>query len=468
MSFHTRTTLRAEFSRRLSDLYGEEVPAYRLLVETCDEINREITAEYPDQNFGDDIARVTEERHGAIRVGTPEELRQAGTIFAALKMEPVGFYDLRDAAPTPIPVVSTAFRPTDPEELATNPFRVFCSQLVPEDRRFFDADVEGRIQERLGQRTLFPERVLELARKAESGDGLEEAEAEEFLTGCVDCFRLSHEPIDQEWYEELEEISSVAADIAGVGSTHINHLTPRVLDIDELYTRMESKGVTMIDKVQGPIAWGGPDFLLRQTSFRALSEPRMMRDATGCVFEGSLRVRFGEVEARGLALTPGGRDRYETVLRDVEKLGGDAEAARRVYSEAFPWKFREFVLEGLAYATFRLVRTPKVVPAEGIALSRAVAEGLISVAPITYEDFLPRSAAGIFSSNLSSESRANAELEGQERDITWMGQALGRTIRTPEEIYAAEEEASLAEVERRLGAPLIRDLVGARDEVAAH
>ena len=32
-------------------------------------------------------------------------------------------------------------------------------------------------------------------------------------------------------------MSAVAADIAGVTTTHINHLTPRVLDIDELYAR---------------------------------------------------------------------------------------------------------------------------------------------------------------------------------------------------------------------------------------
>ena len=88
-----------------------------------------------------------------------------------------------------------------------------------------------------------------------------------------------------------------------MASTHINHLTPRVLDIDELYARMQARGIAMIDAIQGPPRWDGPDVLLRQTSFRALAEPRAFRRADGSVHEASLRVRFGEVEARGIALT---------------------------------------------------------------------------------------------------------------------------------------------------------------------
>ena len=58
------------------------------------------------------VDEVTAERHGAIRVGTPAELADVADLFAAFGMYPVGFYDLRDAA-SPVPVVSTAFRPID-------------------------------------------------------------------------------------------------------------------------------------------------------------------------------------------------------------------------------------------------------------------------------------------------------------------------------------------------------------------
>ena len=48
-------------------------------------------------------------------------------------------------------------------------------------------------------------------------------------------FALSADPVDNAWYETWRSVSAVAADIGGVRTTHINHLTPRVLDIDELY-----------------------------------------------------------------------------------------------------------------------------------------------------------------------------------------------------------------------------------------
>lgn len=106
--------LRAEFAHRLSLMYGEEVSADKTLVEVSTQIN----ADYRERHGEDaerlgSIDRVTAERHGAIRVGTREELREASRLFRALGMHPVGFYDLRDAAPAPVPVpvpvVSTAF-----------------------------------------------------------------------------------------------------------------------------------------------------------------------------------------------------------------------------------------------------------------------------------------------------------------------------------------------------------------------
>ena len=159
--------LRAAFARRLSDMYGGEVPAYPMLVEVAHEVNAEVLAREGSaaERLGD-IDRVTAERHGAIRVGTATELAQVGRLFAAMGMHPVGCYDLRDAGPAPLPVVSTAFRPVDEGELAANPFRVFTSVLVPEDRRFFDADLGARVATFLAGRELFPPDLLDLADRA--------------------------------------------------------------------------------------------------------------------------------------------------------------------------------------------------------------------------------------------------------------------------------------------------------------
>lgn len=290
------------FAQRLSDMYGEEVPAYTTLVEVSREVNDDVLRNLgaDAERFGS-ISRVTAERHGAIRLGTPRELHNVGRVFGALGMHPVGFYDLRAAAASSVPVVSTAFRPIDAQELARNPFRMFTSVLTTDDARFFDAELQARLETFLADRELFAPELLELAEVAEQDGELTEADAERFLDLAVGSFKLSSEPIDRAWYEELEKISAVAADIGGVRSTHVNHLTPRVLDIDELYRRMSERGIQMIDAIQGPPSWEGPDVLLRQTSFRALSEPRMMRHADGSVAPGSLRVRFGEVEARGIA-----------------------------------------------------------------------------------------------------------------------------------------------------------------------
>ena len=186
------TELRTRFAARLSNLYGDEVPAYRTLVEVSQEVNQRVIAREgaAAERLGS-IDRVTAERHGAIRVGTPEELAQVARVFGALGMSPCGFYDLRDAAPAPVPVVSTAFRPLDRAELAANPFRVFTSMLVPEDRRFFDADLEGRLQSFLAARELFPAELLALADVAIEHGELSAADADRYLDLAAASFALS-------------------------------------------------------------------------------------------------------------------------------------------------------------------------------------------------------------------------------------------------------------------------------------
>jgi uncharacterized glyoxalase superfamily metalloenzyme YdcJ len=385
--------LRANFAARLSRLYGAEVPVYNTLVEVSGEVNRELGAS----------DRVAVERHGAIRVGSTRELADAADLFAAFGMYPVGFYDLRDAWP-PVPVVSTAFRPIDTDELARNPFRVFTSTLASADARFFPGDLRARIERFVAERQLFDPELIAEARRIAANGGADHERAERFVAAAVSAFALSRQPIDRAWYEELSKVSGVAADIAGVRTTHINHLTPRVLDIDELYRRMTARGINMIDAIQGPPNCQGPAVLLRQTSFRALAEPRLLRNADGTVSEGSLRVRFGEVEARGVALTPRGRERYDAAMAAPDPAA--------VWGDYFPTTDEEMAANGLAYY-----------------------HGGDPSKPVVYEDFLPASAAGIFRSNLDADTDAGEEPDNSDYSMVWLAGQIGHHIHDPYELY---------------------------------
>ncbi len=428
--------LRAAFARSLSDMYGTEVPAYTTLLEVSHEVNADVRAADPDaaQRLGS-IDRVTAERHGAIRLGTPAEMQQVARVFGAIGMHPVGFYDLREAATSAVPVVSTAFRPIDADELAKNPFRVFTSVITPSDRRFVSPDLQQRLEAFLARREIFPPELLELADHAEADHGLPREDAERFLELATAVFELSDEPVDRAWYDELEQVSAVAADIGGVSSTHINHLTPRVLDIDALYERMEARGITMIDDIQGPPRWEGPDVLLRQTSFRALAEPRTFRMPDGTITSDSLRVRFGEVEARGIALTRAGRDIYDAAIVEAKQLyaergvttaEGRQEVLRELWRRDFPTTEDGLAERELAYFTYARDDAGQVVRT-----------------PIVYEDFLPASAAGIFQSNLTSDGSKDTTQEATVLDADWMAGALGRDLHDPFELYAAQQQASL-------------------------
>ncbi len=411
--------LRAQFAAGLSAMYAGEVPAYGTLVEVSEQVNADYVARdraaerSPASGWysHESLARITAERHGAIRVGSPAELAAVADLFAAFGMLPVGYYDLRSAA-SPVPVVSTAFRPIDAKELARNPFRVFTSMLATRDPRYFDADLRTRVTTFLGRRRLFDPGLLARARIIAAEGACDADEAQAFVAAAVAAFALSREPINKAWYDELSRVSAVAADIAGVGSTHINHLTPRVLDIDELYRRMTDRGITMIDAIQGPPRTDGPAVLLRQTSFRALAEPRLFRRRDGAVAEGSLRVRFGEVEARGVALTPRGRARYDAAMAAADPF--------QAWSLHFPSTDAEMAAEGLAYY-----------------------RGGDPSAPIVYEDFLPASAAGIFRSNLDSDTQAGDATDDSGYDQAWLAGAIDRDIHDPYALYDAISQEAL-------------------------
>ena len=59
--------------------------------------------------------------------------------------------------------------------------------------------------------------------------------------------------------------------------------------------------------------------------------------------------------------------------------------------------------------------------------------------PVVYEDFLPASAAGIFRSNLDSDTDAAGAVDESGYSIDWMAGAIGHHIHDP---YALYEKAA--------------------------
>lgn len=450
--FVSTAELRSRFAAALSALYAREVPAYRTLVEVTQRVNAQVRRR--EGRSAGDGDRVDVERHGAIRVGSARELAAVARLFAGLGMHPVGCYDLRASG---VPVVATAFRPIEQDELAANPFRVFTSMLTLDDRTSFTQDLADRAQRFLDARRLLSEELLVLADRAAANGGLDHDDAAALVTQAAASFQLTTTPVDRTWYAELAAVSPVAADIAGVPTTHLNHLTPRVLDIDELWQQMTQAGVEMIPEIQGPPRWDGPDVLLRQTSFQALAERRLFREPDGSTSEGRLRVRFGEVEARGIALTPVGAELYATALHDVDaRCAAEPDVPRQVvlrqvWERTFPHTERELLLRGLGVFTVAPVLDRARDGREPAgSLLELLDAGFLTATPVGYEDFLPRSAAGIFRSNLDGAPRAASG--GKDRyDGDRLEGILDRPLHDAHDLYRQQADRSVRDSLTLLG-----------------
>jgi uncharacterized glyoxalase superfamily metalloenzyme YdcJ len=122
--------IRDRFSKAMSRMYQQEVPQYGTLLQIVKDTNADYLRQHPEtfshQVKDSELNRLDVERHGAIRLGTAEELATMRALFAVMGMSPVGYYDLSAAG---VPVHSTAFRPISEAALRINPFRVFTSLL---------------------------------------------------------------------------------------------------------------------------------------------------------------------------------------------------------------------------------------------------------------------------------------------------------------------------------------------------
>lgn len=308
-------------------------------------------------------------------------------------------------------------------------------------------------------------------------------QAEIFIREALSTF--SWAPVaeaTQTEYQLLQAEHPILADIASFRAAHINHLTPRSLDIDAAGAAMAAEGMPVKDRIEDPPRRKWP-ILLRQTSFLALEERIQfkMRGSGGVesplveenakevkLVNGSHKARFGEIEERGAAVTPAGRALYDKLLassmRVVEYRRTSPEAVEAALADTFrvyPDTWEELRKQELVYVKYSL--TEKL-PSSSLLISELgnpvasqstieslIDDGYLETSPITYEDFLPFSAAGIFQSNLNINHESlqlgeRDDLSQQpacQADVEGLEHALGCSVIDPDALYTRVQKESL-------------------------
>ena len=132
-----QNTLFAELSR----MFGKEVPLYDRSLAVNAETNKAVCAlvELLHRGFRispGQLERTSGERHGAIRIGRPDEYRWVARFFGVFGMEPHNFYDMTAIGSKSQPIIATAFRSVHRPE-----HRVFTSLLMTD---YFDDATRAR------------------------------------------------------------------------------------------------------------------------------------------------------------------------------------------------------------------------------------------------------------------------------------------------------------------------------------
>jgi uncharacterized glyoxalase superfamily metalloenzyme YdcJ len=454
------TEIRHAFSMAMSQVYQEEVPLYAQLLSLVSDVNDIFFAANPSvlehmQRTGQ-LERLHYERHGAVRLGTAEEMKTMARFFAVMGMQPVGYYDLTEP-PARLPIHSTCFRCLDLESLTVNPFRVFVSLLRPE---YISESQRAKTFEILSRRQIFSAQCIDLIEAAEAHGGLDHEHAREFIREGLETFKWrGTATVTHSEYQDLKAESPLLADIVAFPGPHINHLTPRTLDIDQVQIQMENHGIPMKDVIEGPPFRKCP-ILLRQTSFKALSEKvlfpsRILGDNSDqSLFLSRHTARFGEIEQRGAALTEKGRALYDHLVNEAWKKGvtpQDPEAYRDSFL-SFPDDWKELRKNGLVW--FRYYVVNDTVRDRERNVEDLISAGKIAFTPLVYEDFLPLSAAGIFRSNLTTSPTNDgtdhpALHDGPGRDD--LQRAIGKDITSEFWIYEKLQEESLETCRQHFG-----------------
>jgi len=245
-TFANRTDLQHTLFARLSAMFASEVPLYDRSLAVNDLVNT-VVCDLMAERFAGlrvtpaEVMRASAERHGAIRIGRPDEFRWIARFFGVFAMEPHNFYSMTDIGAKSQPVIATAFR-----SAARPEHRVFTSLLVT-DR--FDPDMRARMEAALAGRAVFSPRAKDLVERSERDGGLAAADGEALIEeACTTIFKWTGRARDHRLYTDLCRAGfKIAADIVCFDSHHLNHLTPNTLCMD-LYTAVMKRCFGQVDQ----------------------------------------------------------------------------------------------------------------------------------------------------------------------------------------------------------------------------
>ena len=530
-SFANKTEMQNLLFAELSKMFGKEVPLYDKSLLVNKACNQTVCALLARKYHGFEISeaqldKTSGERHGAIRIGKPDEYRWIAKYFAAFGLLPHNFYDMTNLGGKSQPVIATAFRsPLNPEH------RVFTSLLMTD---YFDPETKQRVESLLGPREVFSARAKELTLKSEREGGLTWEDARALIhEGTTRIFKWTGKARDYRLYQELSEAGfKIAADIACFEAHHLNHLTPNTFCMD-LYTAAmkfclaELSAEVFVQRARSVVEFlwrfadrdylklhfrhlsaeviagyliettsnhnlaglvdallrrlqqpdlelhnlkhsGFKDFtegppadtpvLLRQDSYKALTEPVSFLEVDGTITDTTHTARFGEIEQRFYATTPKGRALYDECLAQAEKLREakpdlikqDYAAYQVAYAScfaSFPKTLNGLLEQGLVYGRYAATAKGEAAARQQLIHTTDVGElvrhGYVQVEGLRYEDFLPFSAAGIFASNLgqygTQSTAANKPVYSQHT----LEEIMGMKIIDPNVTYAGLQAESM-------------------------
>ena len=486
--------IRKLVARGFSEMYGGELPEYNRFTAPVKASNLEQLDRHPGLSVNRET--LMEEKHGAIRVPGAEEMRVVTRIFAVMGMVPVEFYDMTILGAKSLPMIATAFRSTD-RSVEESAFRMFCSMLhspsVPPQLR---PEVLAELEKNRRLYPKFSPALLALLDRAERGGGLDADDAPRFAALVVDALGMHKDKVvNFALYSKLRQLSDPLADIV-LESPVLNHLTPRALDIEDAVEKLHAAGIPMQAVIQGPpiredgvqiqlnqiarIAAGEDVFVARDAAVLAAFErdpgslaqlkadaPRLELRKGENVADYMARVeialavapivvvqhkaRFGEIEARGVALTPEGEAAYNAYGIESETDPAARQARIEKFRREYPRTDRQLHDAGWAYYTYRTTPADRSRRAmdrtRRVSLGELLDAGDVALVPQTYHDFLPFSAAAIFRANLTEGSQG---IGGSGRDASdnkrLLEEAMGVAITDRHVLHRRDQDGSRRQV----------------------